>query len=78
MQRLLLLVLLLWHAAAAWALKPSRDWVVTPDSLGLRYETVALTTPDHVQLAGWVVAPAAGVPDRHTTMVVAYGDFGNM
>ncbi|MDO7852414.1 alpha/beta hydrolase family protein [Hymenobacter convexus] len=62
----------------AWALKPSRDWIATPDSLGLRYQTVALTTPDHVQLTGWLIEPAQGVADRRTTMVVAYGDFGNM
>lgn len=78
MMRRLLLALFLLNAASAWALKPSRAWVATPDSLGLHYETVALTTPDRVQLVGWVVAPVAGVPDRHTTMVVAYGDFGNM
>ncbi len=62
----------------AWALKPTREWVATPDSLGLRYQTTALTTPDRVQLAGWLVEPAATVPDRHTTMVMAYGDANNM
>ncbi len=73
-----LLVFLLLQTAAAWALKPSRTWLATPDSLGLAYQTVALTTPDQVQLTGWLIEPAATVPDRHTTMVVAYGDFGNM
>ena len=62
----------------AWALKPSREWVATPDSLGLRYQATALITPDHAQLAGWVVEPAANVPDQHTTMVMAYGDSDNM
>ena len=52
--------------------------MATPDSLGLTYQTLALTTPDHVQLASWVVEPAATVPDRRTTMVLAYGDAGNM
>jgi pimeloyl-ACP methyl ester carboxylesterase len=76
--RLLLLSILLFQTVAAWALKPSKVWIATPDSLGLRYQTVALTTPDHVQLTGWLIEPAAGVADRHSTMVVAYGDFGNM
>jgi len=78
MTRYTLLAFLLLQTATAWALKPSRVWVATPDSLGLRYETVALTTPDNVPLTGWVVEPDARVPDQHTTMVLAYGDAGNM
>ena len=79
MHRLLLLVLLLLlQAVTVWAIKPSKIWAATPDALGMKYQTVALTTPDHVQLTGWLIEPAANVPDRHTTMVVAYGDFGNM
>ncbi|MBF9140099.1 alpha/beta hydrolase family protein [Hymenobacter properus] len=78
MQRFVLLTFLFLQTAFAWALKPSREWLATPDSLGMRYQTVALTTPDRVQLTGWLIEPAIDVPDRHTTMVVAYGDFGNM
>lgn len=78
MLRFLLLVALLTQTIMGWALKPSKVWIATPDSLGLRYQTVALTTPDHVQLVGWVLEPAADVPDRRTTMVLAYGDAGNM
>ena len=78
MRSLLLLALLLLQTAVAWALKPSREWIATPDSLGLRYQSTALTTPDHAQLAGWIVEPAANVPDQHTTMVMAYGDMNNM
>ncbi|HEX8506631.1 MAG TPA: alpha/beta fold hydrolase [Hymenobacter sp.] len=78
MMRRLLLAFFLLQTATAWAIKPSKVWIATPDSLGLKYETVAVTTPDKVQLVGWVVEPAADVPDRHTTMVLAYGDAGNM
>ena len=70
--------LLLLQTATSWALKPSREWVATPDALGLRYQTTALLTPDQVPLTGWLIEPAANVPDQRTTMVVAYGDFGNM
>ena len=77
MRTALFLVFLL-QSVAAWASKPSKEWIATPDSLGMKYQTVAITTPDHVQLTGWLIEPAATVPDRHTTMVVAYGDFGNM
>ena len=79
MRRILLLSGFLFiQTLAAWALKPSREWVATPDSLGLAYQSAALTTPDHAQLAGWIVEPAANVPDQHTTMVMAYGDMNNM
>ncbi|MET4073356.1 alpha/beta fold hydrolase [Hymenobacter sp. UYCo722] len=78
MRSILLLAYLFLQTAAAWALKPSREWVATPDSLALRYQTTALATPDHAQLAGWIVEPAANVPDQHTTMVLAYGDMNNM
>ncbi|MCI1185795.1 alpha/beta fold hydrolase [Hymenobacter sp. DH14] len=62
----------------AWALRPTREWIGTPDSLGLRYQTTALATPDHARLTGWIVEPAANAPDQHTTMVLAYGDANNM
>ncbi|MDB5269922.1 MAG: alpha/beta hydrolase [Hymenobacter sp.] len=78
MGRFLLLTFFALQAVTGWALKPSREWVATPDSLGLRYQATALTTPDHAQLAGWIVEPAANAPDQHTTMVMAYGDMNNM
>ena len=78
MRRLLLVSCFLLLNSWAWALKPTREWVATPDSLGLRYQTTALSTPDHAELVGWIVEPAATVPDRHTTMVMAYGDANNM
>ena len=76
--RYLLSLIWLLTASAAFALKPSREWIATPNALGLRYQTTALITPDQVPLTGWLIEPAANVPDQHTTMVVAYGDFGNM
>ncbi len=78
MRSLLLLTFLFLQTVSAWALKPSREWVATPDSLGLAYQTISLVTPDHAQLASWIVEPAANVPDQHTTMVMAYGDMNNM
>lgn len=78
MKYLLPLLFLLISTLSAWALKPSREWIATPDSMGLHYQTVTLATPDQAQLAGWIVEPAAGVPDQRTTVVLAYGDAGNM
>lgn len=76
--RVSLLCLLLLQTIAAWALKPSREWAATPDSVGLTYQTLTLATPDRAQLATWVIEPAATAPDQHTTLVLAYGDAGNM
>ena len=78
MRYLFLIICFFLISSMAWALKPTREWVATPDSLGLRYQSTTLTTPDHAQLAGWIVEPAATAPDQHTTMVLAYGDMNNM
>ena len=78
MLRPLVLCLLLLHTATAWALKPDRHWAATPDSLHLTYQASTLTTPDQAQLATWVVEPIAPAADQHTTLVLAYGDAGNM
>ncbi|WP_426062142.1 alpha/beta hydrolase family protein [Hymenobacter sp. B1770] len=37
-----------------------------------------MTTPDRAALTSWLIEPDPKVPDQRTTMVVAYGDFGNM
>ncbi|MDJ0363894.1 alpha/beta fold hydrolase [Hymenobacter sp. H14-R3] len=76
--RVSLLCLFLLQTALAWALKPSREWAATPDSVGLAYQSLTLATPDHAQLATWVIEPTTAAPDQHTTLVLAYGDAGNM
>jgi pimeloyl-ACP methyl ester carboxylesterase len=78
MRKFLLVCWLLLHAAAAWALKPDRHWAATPDSVGLKYQSLTLTTPDHAQLATWVVEPTQALAGQPTTLVLAYGDAGNM
>ena len=78
MIRLAFLGLLLLQTALAHALKPSREWAATPDSVGLGYQSLTLATPDQARLATWVVEPLAPAADQHTTLVLAYGDAGNM
>ncbi|MFD1872312.1 alpha/beta hydrolase [Hymenobacter bucti] len=78
MLRYLVLCWLLFATTMAWASKPLADWIATPDSMGLRYKSLTLTTPDHVRLAAWLIAPVASAPDQRTTMVVAGSDWGNM
>lgn len=78
MIRLCLLAFLLFQTATAWASKPLAAWWAKPDTMGMKYQQLTLTTPDHVQLAAWLVEPIAGAPDQHTTMVLAGSDYGNM
>lgn len=78
MIRFCLLAFLFCHSFATWAMKPMAEWISTPDSLGMKYQTLTLTTPDHLHLAAWLVQPAAAVADQHTVMVLAANDYGNM
>ena len=78
MIRVVLLALLLLQAATAFAIKPVATYWARPDTLGLKYQSLTLTTPDHVHLASWLIEPAANAPSQHTTIVVAGGDSGNM
>ncbi len=71
----LLLVMLV--ASQSFALKPKKDYIVTPDSLGLNYKELQITTPDNYQLNTWVLIPDKKV-DNKTVIVVAYGDAMNM
>lgn len=78
MVRLFFLAFLLLQAASAWAIKPVAKYWARPDTLGLKYQNLTLTTPDHAHLAAWLIEPKAGAPSQHTTIVVAGGDSGNM
>lgn len=62
---------------AALAIKPLRKYYQTPDSVGMAYQPIRISTPDKLQLQAWDCPPAAG-PDKRTTIVLANGDAGNM
>lgn len=78
MLRFLLLCFTLLAAGPAVALRPVAAWWATPDTLGLKYRQVELTTADRVKLVAWLIEPSAKAPDQHTTVVVAGGDAYNM
>ncbi len=78
MLRCLVLSWLFLSTVSAWAIKPLATYWARPDTLGLKYQALTLTTPDHVHLAAWLIAPQAGTPAQNTTVVVAGGDSGNM
>ncbi|MGI4869735.1 MAG: alpha/beta hydrolase [Janthinobacterium lividum] len=78
MLRFCLLTWFVLQAATTWAIRPVANWWAKPDTLGLAYQPLTLTTPDHLHLAAWLIAPAAAAPNQHTTLVIAGGDAGNM
>ena len=78
MVRALLLCLALLAAGPAFALRPVAKWWAKPDTLGLKYRQLELTTADHVKIVAWLIEPSAKVADKHTTLVVAGGDAYNM
>lgn len=78
MIRLLLLCLALLAAGPAFALRPVAAWWAKPDTLGLKYRQVEITTADHVKLVAWLIEPSTKAIDQHTTVVVAGGDAYNM
>ncbi|MDO7854759.1 alpha/beta hydrolase [Hymenobacter convexus] len=78
MIRFFLFCLALFVAGPAAAIRPVAKWWAKPDTLGLKYQQLEITTADHVKLVAWLIEPAAKAPDQHTTMVVAGGDAYNM
>jgi pimeloyl-ACP methyl ester carboxylesterase len=76
--RVFFLLVLLLVTTRGWASKPLPEWIATPDTMGLAYQSLTLHTPDHATLAAWLVAPTAGSTPQHTTLVLAGNDYGNM
>lgn len=58
------------------ATDPDRDYNMTPDSLGIEYEQLTIHTPDNYALNAWKLLPQT--EDKDTTIILAYGDSGNM
>ena len=74
---LLIFFLLSTISIAACAINPSREYTTTPDSLGLEYQTLKISTPDGYALNTWIYSPNLE-KDNKTVLVLAYGDAGNM
>lgn len=73
----LIIVCFIFLGIQAFCIKPEKNYAVTPDSLGLPYKNVTITTPDGVDLNCWMI-PSTGVVDKKTSVVIAYPDAGNM
>ncbi len=68
---------LLFFGAYSWALKPEKKYVEHPSDFGFKYKENAITTADAVVLKSWICYPNTKV-DNKTTLILAYGDAGNM
>lgn len=62
---------------SAVCLKPDRSYLSHPDSLGLESKSYLIPTADGAELKTWVLQPM-GEMDQKTTIILAYGDGGNM
>ncbi len=73
----LLFLFVMLVAGNSFAMKPKKEYIITPDSLGIKYRELQITTPDNYKLATWVMVPDKK-KDNKAVMVVAYGDAMNM
>lgn len=74
---ILTLILISATLLSLFAINPSREYIATPDSLGLEYQALEVSTPDGYTLNTWIYAPNPE-KDNETVLVLAYGDAGNM
>jgi len=69
-----LLSLLLYLFQPKFIYYPTKDMAATPDTIGLSYEEVTLTTSDNVNISGWYLPH----PQAHSTMLFLHGNGGNI
>lgn len=62
---------------SAYAIKPDRNYILTPDSVNWSYEQLTITTEDNFQLNSWLYNPKPE-NDKNTVLILAYPDAGNM
>ncbi|MDR7128376.1 putative alpha/beta-fold hydrolase [Algoriphagus sp. 4150] len=62
---------------SAFAINPDREYILTPDSVGWKYEQLEIRTADQVKLISWVYE-ADKENDKDTVLILAYPDAGNM
>jgi alpha/beta superfamily hydrolase len=77
MKKSALLLLLLLTVIPSYALKPDRNYLAKPDAKGMMYKEQDIVTPDNYKLKSWLCYPAKE-NDKKTTLIIAYGDAGNM
>lgn len=62
----ILLVIILLFSIDSYAIKPVREYVTTPDSLGMNYKQQVVRTPDGYDLNTWLIKPAPSKDNKTT------------
>lgn len=75
MKKILLLLLML--TIKTYALKPDLKYLRKPNELNISFKEYFITTPDNFKLKAWLCSPKKEA-DNKTTLILAYGDAGNM
>ncbi|HIE14241.1 TPA: alpha/beta fold hydrolase [Candidatus Bathyarchaeota archaeon] len=80
MRRVIFLVIIV--ALSLHAIKPLKDYVTTPDSVGIKYEEVSFKTKDDLNLAGWFL-PAQDTSGniskgKKPVIIITLADAGNI
>ncbi len=69
------LLLGLITAFPLWALKPEKEYKITPDEYGIDYEKVTIDTEDGMKLRGWIYKPREA---SSKIIVMSHSGEGNM
>lgn len=72
-----LLFLLIAFSIKAFALNPDLKYLRKPSELNISYKEYLVLTSDNLNLKTWVCSPEKKL-DNKTTIILAYGDAGNM
>jgi hypothetical protein len=73
----ILILIILGLSINIFALKPDLKYVRKPCDLNINYKEQITLTPDNFKLKTWLCSPRKEV-DNKTTLILAYGDAGNM
>lgn len=74
---LVIFVALLGFFNHAFAIKPDREYFMTPDSVGWNYQQWEIKTEDGFKLNSWIYE-AKPERNKDTVIILAYPDAGNM
>lgn len=61
----------------SFSIDPKKEYILTPDSVGVKYESLTIRTSDGYDLSTWIYQPKEGV-NNDTVLILAYPDKNNM
>ena len=77
MKKFYLIIILVGIMSNSYALNPKKKYLMTPDSLGLAYQSYTISTPDSARIKVWHILPTKKFKNN-ITLILNYGDGGNM